>query len=284
MDIQKQIEYMIQVPDEWDNVASWDEYFTKRIKSESCPHDGLDIFAHNNLEDIAKNIRDNGVSTIWIPGCGLSQLPTVLAALGFRVFATDFSSVVVDYQLSGEIDISHIPIKLDKKNFVCELHDHRKAYRENEIDLILNIKAFQGFNQNDLKLVAQSHFKTLRGREAIFSTLNCQGEIRDQIEEALVNAGFFIPFYELEKEYRKSLNATGIPYAFVLGRPVIPQVDIHGNPVERWYDEDWRSSSKALLREITVQFEQHKTEVLDEENRKFESDNTKYANIIYNTG
>lgn len=275
---------MIQAPDEWDNVASWDEYFTKRIKSESYPHDGLDIFAHNNLEDIAKNIRNNGVSTIWIPGCGLSQLPTVVAALGFRVFATDFSSVVVDYQLSGEIDISNIPIKLDKKNFVCELHDHRKAYRENEIDLILNIKAFQQFNQDDLKLVAQSHFKALKGREAIFSTLNCQGEARDQIEEALVNAGFFIPFYELEKEYRQLLNATGIPYAFVLGRPIIPQVDIHGNPVERWHDEDWRSSSKALLNEITAQFEKRKTEVLDEENQKFESDNTKYANIIYNTG
>ena len=70
------------------------------------------------------------------------------------------------------------------------------------------------------------------GVHAIFDTQNVQGEHRNQIEDSLLDAGFYIPFSKSERWYREQLNSTGVLYVIVLGRPVIPQWGQYG-------DDDW---------------------------------------------
>ena len=52
--------------------------------------------------------------------------------------------------------------------------------------------------------------------------MNVQGDRRNLIEESLLATGFYIPFQKSERWYRQQLDATGIVYGMVLGRPRIP--------------------------------------------------------------
>jgi hypothetical protein len=42
---------------------------------------------------------------------------------------------------------------------------------------------------------------------------------RNEIEDCLAEAGFYLPFSDVERWYRQQLDGTGISYAMVMGRP-----------------------------------------------------------------
>jgi len=275
---------MTCTPSDWNNVDEWNDYFRDRISNEERPDDGLNLFSLEEIKGVAQGLRDQGVKTIWVPGCGLSLLPSVFAGLGFDVFATDASSVAVAHQDSRNFDLSCYEGLKVEAGFVAETHDLRNMYRSSEIDLILNVKAFQRFKVEEMEKVAKTHFTALRGKEAIFSTLNCQGSDRDKVEDSLSKAGFFIPFIDIERSFRSELKETGIPYALVLGRPIVPQVDENGKSVELWHDEVWRQSSKKTLLSIYESYMKNKNEAQQSQLEIFSLPETKFANIIYNTG
>ena len=145
--------------------------------------------------------------------------------------------------------------------------------------MIINTKAFQGFDKETMKEVAQTHFDALKPScQAIFDTINVQGERRDVFEERLVDAGFLIPFYELNCWYRKKLNETNLPYVFVLGNPIIPR---HGEYAE---DKEKRELGMEILKEITTEFREKQQAELESEREKLKHPNAKTAAVIYSTG
>ena len=115
-------------------------------------------------------------------------------------------------------------------------------------------------------------------RQAIFDTINVQGERREIFEECLVTAGFLIPFYELNCRYRKELNETGLPYVFVLGNPIIPW---HGEYAD---NDEKRERDMDILRKITHEFREKQQAGLASETEKLNQPGAKAATVIYSTG
>ena len=160
----------------------------------------------------------------------------------------------------------------------------RSPYREGEVDFLVNVRAFQRFSYPDMRRAASVQFNALKpGRQAIFETLNCQGERRENLEESLVEAGFIIPFFRINQAFRKALRDTGIPHVFVLGSPIIPQRDDAGNTVAQWFDEEWRNRSTEILRRITLDYRQQMEAARGGEQMAIGPE-TRLASMIYNTG
>ncbi|MCU0240118.1 MAG: hypothetical protein MUC29_11815, partial [Pyrinomonadaceae bacterium] len=107
---------------------------------------------------------------------------------------------------------------------------------------------------------------------------NVQGERRELFEETMVNAGFLIPFYELNCWYRAKLNETGIPHVFVLGNPFVPRLGVYAE------DEAKAEADTKILREISAEFYQKQQKSLESEKERLNNPNAKIASIIYSTG
>ena len=139
--------------------------------------------------------------------------------LGLEVVATDVSSVAVWFQteqLSLTVEPT-APLSEPEPtgSLAFEMHDFRTPFRREAFDIILNVKAFQGFPIADLAVVAGVHADALRlGRQAFFFTQNVQGELRDQLEQGLSDGGFTVPFMALAFAYRRALRETENPACF----------------------------------------------------------------------
>jgi hypothetical protein len=145
-------------------------------------------------------------------------------------------------------------------------------------DLIVNVKALQGFPLADMTTIASVHARALRpGRYAYFDTLNVQGERRDQLEQALEDGGFVVPLLALNRWYRQALRQTGIPHMFVLGTPMIPRTDEYAGGGPKW-DADMARLS-AIVTEYRSRLE---AEQNAEETRI--GPESKVAQVIYSTG
>jgi hypothetical protein len=156
---------------------------------------------------------------------------------------------------------------------VAEVHDFRDAYKDETFELIINVKAIQGFTISEIGQIAEVHARAIRpGRCAYFDTMNVQGERRDNLEQALVDAGFVITMFELNRWYRQALRATGIPHTFVFGVPMIPQSKEYEVGTPKYND------ATEQLREITAQYRSRSKEA-----EKIEPD-AKVAHVIYSTG
>lgn len=164
-------------------------------------------------------------------------------------------------------------------NFI--VHDFRKVFSEKEFDLLINIKAFQGIPKASMIKAAETFFKaTKSGGVAIFDTQNVQGEGRTIIEDAIVDAGYYIPGNKTERWYRKVLDATGITYAMVLGRPIVPQWGQYdGKGGEEQYQKD-----KEILLSFDEEYKQRKEAEQSEIEEKLNDGITKIAHFVYNTG
>ncbi|MBX7171843.1 MAG: class I SAM-dependent methyltransferase [Pyrinomonadaceae bacterium] len=278
---------MAEMPKDWNNHKGWENYYASLYPNgdfaDKCFWTGS--ISLDRVESLAKELNQNNRKTIWISGCGISLLPKALAQRGLKVYATDISPSAIAFQNSKEKRIQDLLDKQilleinDSGSLISEIQDFRSPYKDNFFDLIINTKSFQGFDKPTMASVAKTHFDSLKPScNAIFDTMNVQGENRENFEESLVSAGFLIPFYELNCWYRKKLNETGIPYVFVLGNPFIPRFGFYAD------NEELVEKDTKVLREIAAEFHQKQQESIEQEREKLQSPKAKIATIIYSTG
>lgn len=278
---------MLMTPTDWSDQQGWEKYYVRLLDSDDLTTVARNTgsISINQVNQFADELRANSVQSIWLPGCGVSLLPKLLCRAGFDVYATDISETAVVFQLENSDErvnelIAESGIDQSSEgNLKVEVQDFRKGYLPENFDIILNIKAIQGVDNHEMVLIAKVHFDSLRpGRTAIFDTMNVQGERRESLEAAIVSAGFFLPFYELSKDYRRKLADTGFPYVFVLGSPMIPRVG-------EYEDEMKWETDVAVLRSIWNEFREkqvtHQNEIKQHYDRHPE---TKTASLIYSTG
>lgn len=279
-------ETKIEKPKDWNDQDGWEKFFASLFPNGNFADECLWIgsISLNDIEKTAKELADSKVENIWFAGCGISLLPRALSQRGFEVFATDISRTAISFQNSKDRKIQDLinqKVRADiseSGSLRAEIHDFRRRYKENYFDLIINTKAFQGFDHETMSEIAQTHFDALKpSRQAIFDTVNVQGERREMLEETLVRAGFLIPFYDLNRWYRSKLNKTDLPYVFVLGNPIIPAHGIY-------MDGERRESDMQVLRAITSEFREKQQAELESEREKLSHPEAKIASIIYSTG
>lgn len=227
------------------------------------------------------------LNTIWFPGCGFSPLPRAFASFGFVVYATDIAPSAIAYQNNNESIVRQLIVDVTvqddyEKNgcLITQIHDFRSPFGDLNVDAIFNIKSIQGLSPSSMQSAIGSHFAALRpGGIAFFDTMNVQGERRLLLEDALADAGFYVPLYKLNQWYRKALADTGIPHVFILGTPVIPQTDDYPNK----HDSPEYNRDRDILRAITADY---RSRIDTEYNKEQQSINerTKRAHVIYSTG
>ena len=151
-------------------------------------------------------------------------------------------------------------------------------FRRDAFAITINVKAIQGFPVEDMRRIARVHARAMRpGRQADFDTMNVQGERRDDLERALEDGGFVVPFAALDLWYGQALRETGIPHLFVLGRPMIPRTGKYADDQAKW-DRDM-----ARLREIDGEYRTRFQAGQEAEQARMGPE-AKVATVIYSTG
>jgi SAM-dependent methyltransferase len=268
------------MPDDWNDAAGWDAHHRSRL---ACPKrdawdDETGSIRAEHLPEFVEGLNGSGWRSVWVPGCGLSPLGRFLAHLGLDVVATDVSPAAVEFQQNAAERFGHLTAKFGDPDpagsFSAVVHDFRRLFRPETFDLIVNVKALQAFPPGDMIAIARVHAQALRaGRYAYFDTMNVQGERRDELEQALEDGGFVVPFLAVNRWYRQALRQTSIPHMFVLGTPMIPRTGEYADGGPRW------DADMARLREIVTEYrsrmEAEQTQV---------GPQSKVAQVIYSTG
>lgn len=192
------------------------------------------------------------------------------------------SAAAVEFQRQPPARFGHLTAKLGPAvtggSLTVEVHDFRTAFRREAFDLLINVKAIQGFPVAEMAAIARVHAEALcPGRYAYFDTINVQGERRDQLEQALEDGGFVMPLLALNRWYRRSLRETGITHIFILGQPMIPRTGEYADGGPKW------DADMARLREITAEYRARLVSDQEPERSRISGDD-KVAQVIYSTG
>ncbi len=189
---------------------------------------------------------------IWFPGCGTDIAPRFYASIGCKVVATDFSPVAIKAQRAFAaatperlfINWRSVEPQAGGSFDVAE-QDFTTTAPAGIFDVVLNCRAFQGLSNEAKRAAAQRFYAALRpGGAAIIDTINVQGTAaRNEIEDSLEEAGFYIPFSMTERCYREQLDGTGISYGMVLGRP---RVQFNRNNSVRGSMAQWERDQNVL--------------------------------------
>jgi SAM-dependent methyltransferase len=243
-------------------------------------------FDQSDASRYIEPLKTQGWLKIWLPGCGASTAPGLFARNGFTVWASDASAAAIQIQealraMPADATLAESP---PNETGILHLLSHNfcTPFPEGDFDCILNFRSFQGLRGDSLIRAAQTHFAALRpGGYAIFSTVNVQGELRNLLEDALIEAGFHIPLNRTERWFRATLAATGIPYVMILGRPMPFRGDA------RYASESgqqiWEEDRERILR--CLEEYQSRRELEAEETANVFTDGTmRIAQMVYNTG
>lgn len=160
----------IEKPKDWNNHVGWGNYFASLYPSGEYADECFWIgsIRLETIENLAKELKENNVKKVWFSGCGISLLPKALSQRGFEVQATDISTTAVKFQNSDDKNIQKLideKVKLEidlSASLNTEIQDFRETYKENYFDLLINIKALQGFGKPSMEKVAKSHFEALK--------------------------------------------------------------------------------------------------------------------------
>jgi len=266
-------------PGDWNDIGGWDRYHSEADWADRCRHAYLTM-------KYARTLRDHGYRRLWLPGCGTSLAPLAYAAAGFSVVATDVSPVALDAQRRSrdegleEATLARIlkgsrgtiePARGGQLTVVQ--HDMRERWRDGSFGAILNIRSFQGFDPATMRLVARSHIDALEpGGWAVLETQNVQGEARNRLEDALLEAGACLPYNEAERWLRREIAATGLPVTFILGRPMVRCRDGY---VEQPGDQE-------RLDALRAQHAERRRELIERQGPP--PDDAKIATVVYSTG
>ncbi|WP_146118813.1 hypothetical protein [Blastopirellula marina] len=282
-----------QMPDDWDDHVGWESYYHALPSDEfwfGSATTSPGSFSFHRLSPLTDEFREKNWMTVWFPGCGFSPLPRAFALLGFRVIASDVAPSAIEYQHGNASVVEALLASIESLHncrasdgcLDLRLHDFRTPLGTGMVDVIFNIKSFQGLPAGSMSFAAQTHFAALRsGGLAFFDTINVQGERRDRLESELVKSGFYVPLANLNRWYRQSLAATEIPHMFVLGIPMIPQRDDVPYPHKRGTPEYERDVGR--LRDLTMEF-RSRAEVEYAKEQSEVTNETKHAHVIYSTG
>ena len=282
----------VDMPSDWDDHPGWEAYFAA-LPSDDFWYEGATTspgsFSFDRLGSLIDDLLSRDWTTLWFPGCGFSPLPRAFASFGFTVHATDIAPSAIEYQQNNESIvqplIARVGIETGHEKPGCltsQIHDFRKPFGDHKVDAIFNIKSFQGLPQSSMASASRSHFAALRpGGVAFFDTMNVQGEHRNQLEDALADAGFYVPVHTLNKWYRKALAGTGIPHVFVLGSPMISRHDDCSYSHKRGSPQYERDI--GILRGLTTEYRSRMETEYEREQRSVD-ETTKHAQVIYSTG
>lgn len=279
------------MPTNWDDRAGWDSYYAAYRDEQQHLDPGS---AWQDTSAFLQSILEQPTLKIWFPGCGASSAPHAFAAVGFDVWATDFSETAIalqktmqDTPLSWTPPIDDLkaqrPSDAGEGSLHIAVHDFREPVNDAPFDLIFNVKSFQALPKTSMEAAARVHYQSLvPGGQAVFSTMNVQGERRDLLETILVEAGFLVPFYKTNTWYRQALKDTGIPHIFILGAPRPWHAD------QRYQGPDGvtrKEVDQQILQDLQPEF-QRRLEQEHEETQAFldTADDVRIANVIYNTG
>lgn len=275
-------------PGDWHNQKGWEKYYASLIRKDSYLDEARDTgsISFDRLPQFVDELKSNNITNVWVAGCGLSLMPKLLTKGGLNVHATDISPSAIAFQRNNDdpkvwdlIQKSEIPAS-ESGLLTAEVHDFSQPYLGNYFDFVINVKAIQGFDRDTMRQIAKVHYDALKpSRQAIFDTMNVQGERREMLEESIVDAGFFLPFYELNVWYRAKLSDTGIPHVFILGQPMIPRIGEYANDETKWQHDI------QILRAIAAEFREKQQAEAEMVKKHFvKHPETKTANIIYSTG
>jgi SAM-dependent methyltransferase len=282
---------MMKIPELWSDAAGWDTYYMAHRPN-------FEKVEKYHLEDdlrFAAMVLEAPHKRVWFPGCGLDLSPWLYANLGCDVVATDISpyAISVQNELLYEVPMEALEklpnvlkeMELPKaETFVHPamfVHDMRKPFSMEKVDVVVNRRAFHGFSWSEKVVVAQEFFNAVfPGGVLVCETLNVQGQDRSEMENALLQAGFFIPGLEAEQWYRQQLDTTGIVYAMVMGNPVIPQ---WGQYVDKSGKEQ-ENVDRATLNSFGEAYIQRRKANAAQDNQTFREGIDKLAYLIYNTG
>lgn len=281
-----------QMPLDWDDHAGWDTYYAEIRAADAHLKKALsDLF---DATMFLEHIGQKQYQTLWFPGCGISLAPHVYGALGFDVWASDASTRAIAIQeewlglpWQEHVDLAELRERLPETRLAgavhLQAHDFRTAFDGLVVDCILNMRSFQGLPPQSMKSAAHVHWNALRpGGTAFFSTMNVQGELRDTFEDALIEAGFLVPFHETETWRRQKLKETGIPHVFILGNPMIYRGDErYQSPEGKAQAERDQERLKAFQGEYRARLEaEHERQAATLQAKT----DVKIAHVIYNTG
>jgi hypothetical protein len=284
------------MPPDWDDHAGWETYYAADV-SQGREEGGTDRIEISEALRFTPYLMQQGARRVWFPGCGLDGCPRIYAALGLEVWASDVSPTAIACQ-SRLAEMPFEPLEARVSDLLQRylpdytttstgrlhalVHDFREPFPEGLFDCILNIKAFQALPCESMERAARVHFAALRpGGQALFDTMNVQGEYRNMMEDALIQAGFHIPYSGTERWYRSALAETGIPHLFVLGQPFVFRDDprYNGRSGRRRAEADQR-----LFHSFVEEFERRLQAEAPAEEAVSRDPSKRVAFVVYNTG
>src|SRR5215510_2092679 len=260
-------------PRDWNDKDAWDRYFDAAL---SAGH------ASSYPDGIVRrflNLAHEKGGRIWFPGCGLDPYPITYAERGCNVLATDFSPAAIKYQrqLAAAFVRATASGKVRGTLDVME-HDFTHSAPGGTFDLVINCRAFQGLSASGMAGAAIHFHAALRpGGACIIDTMNVQGDRRNVIENSLLAAGFYIPFEKSGRWYREQLNATGITYWMVLGRPHVPRLNQY--PPERF--SECAERDQKILDSFHAEYERRCQDEAADVNAKTNDPATVAAHVVY---
>jgi len=149
-------------------------------------------------------------------------------------------------------------------------------------DVVLNCRAFQGLSSQAKRVAAKRFLGALRpGGAAIIDTMNVQGSgARNEIEDSLAEAGFYLPFSATKRWYREQLDGTGISYAMVLGRP---RVQYNRNNSVKNSMAQWERD-QTILDSFIEEYKARQTQEEADVKENCDKPETRVAYVVYPTG
>ena len=255
----------------WNNPIDWENYYQEK--------DGEIDFFYPAYFDFCK---DYEFEKIWFPGCGLSSIPIVFSKLGFKVWATDISETA----LKKQKEFANLPFIKQQEKFAAYLkidefkkmlkddeaiyfknHNFFYPFLENEIDCILNIRAFHGFSLANMQKTANVHYRALKKQGHAVFEIHLPGGPENELEKVIINvlqnAGFYtiegyggllIPFSE-KRICQYVTRRTRIECKFSQGRllPTYKTKTIWGKIKYRFQKKRLESYDKFIcrIRELT---------------------------------
>jgi 2-polyprenyl-3-methyl-5-hydroxy-6-metoxy-1,4-benzoquinol methylase len=274
-------------PEDWADKSAWDRY----LSAEARESEAFRARSHNPLQFVKFAIERGG--RVWFSGCGVDPAPRAYAALGCTVLATDLSAVAVDWQRARAREpptalfedwaswVSEHELAEAAGTLTAMEHDFTATAPEGPFDVMINRRAFHGLSPAAKAAGARHFFRALRpAGAAIFDTLNIQGKERTLLEDSLIEAGFYVPFHKSERWYRDKLDGTGIVYAMILGRPIVPHWDQY--PAKKFAEFEKRD--REILMSFRSEYERRRLEEAPEVQATLEDPGTIAAHMVYSTG
>lgn len=278
------------MPEDWDDHEGWNTYHAAVARGTTGRPSARGDASALRFHSFVSSLGDR----VWFPGCGLDAGPALYSKTGMRVLATDFAPSAVEYQRAlaarpiGEIldgwegALERASAKPAAGTLEARVHDQRTPPGGEPFDAVINVKAFQGLSQDSMSRAAAAMFGALRpGGRAIFDTMNVQGARRTMLEDSLAAAGFHLPFHKTERWYRETLEATGIEYLMILGRPFVSGWTKYPRASD---PSATKESDEQLLRSFEAEYharleaERPESEALQTDGR------TIAAYVVYSTG